>query len=142
MNRKEFEPELQSQSSCNPVVVSRWIQFADECIDIGQYIDLVLEVRRTGAHSWLCGIFASLYFARIKLGYRPIKETFRLTECIHCLYSREIMGAIGNIMSDGDVSDLLEKLLGGALDYDGSLPTANVVERDLMRNRNTKSKER
>lgn len=45
-------------------------------------------------------------------------------------------------MSDGDVSDLLEKLLGGALDYDGSLPTANVVERDLMRNRNTESKER
>ena len=131
MLEQEFIEKMHEHNGCSREVSCRWIAFANEIVDAGQFVDFKPVSKETGIHDWLSSIYAACYFARRRGGDAVVQAVYEAACVPHCLYPREIIGAIDYIRKGGDPERLVEQSLEGALDYDGKLPVLTDVENDL-----------
>ena len=139
MLEHEFIKKMYERNGCSAEVSRRWIEFARENVAAGQYVNFVPVPKETGIQDWLSSIYAACYFARRRGGDEVVQAIYKAACTPHCLYPREIIGAIGYMREGGDPERLVERSLEGALDYEGKLPVLADVENDL---KNKKEKDR
>ena len=100
--------------------MSRWISFAEECVDNGQYVNFVPEPDREAAvEKWLESIYAAFYLTAKEYGQ---ELTARVCEAsaITCLYPYELEAAAAHLQGGGSPEDLPRLINEGLLD--GPLP--------------------
>ena len=131
----EFIKKMCERNGCTAEVARHWIEFAKENVDMGQFIDFKPVDKEKGVRDWLSGIYAACYFARQRGGDELIQAVYKTVSVPHCLYPHEIIGTIGYMRKGGDLEQLVERSLEGALDYDGKLPVLSDVEKDIKNQR-------
>ncbi len=131
----EFIKKMYERNSCSAEVAHRWIEFAKDNVNAGQFVDFKPVAEEKGVQDWLSSIYAACYFAKRCGGDEVIQAVYKATCVPHCLYPREIIGAIGYLRKGGDPEQLVEQSLEGTLDYDGKLPVLTDVENDLKNQR-------
>lgn len=131
----DFIKKMREQNGCSADVSQHWIGFAKEIVDMGQFLDFKPVPKETGVQDWLSSIYAACYFAKRRGGNEVIQAIYKTVTIPHCLYPREIIGAIRYIKETGNLEPLVEPSLSGALEYDGRLPVLSDVEHDLKKQR-------
>lgn len=137
----EFIKKMYTHNGCPLEVSHRWIRFAREIVNDGQFVGFKPAPKETGVQDWLSSIYAACYFARKRGGDEVVHAVYKAADFPHCLYPREIIGTIGYMKNGGDPEQLVEKSLEGILDYDGKLPALADVENDLKNRRNAFTKD-
>lgn len=131
----EFIKKMGERNGCSAEAARHWIEFAKENVNVGQFVDFKPAGNEKGVQDWLSSIYAACYFARQRGGDELIHAVYQAASVPHCLYPHEIIGSIGYMREGGDLEQLVERSLEGALDYDGKLPVLADVENDLKNQR-------
>ena len=135
MLEHDFIKKMREQNDCPADVSQGWIEFAKEIVDMEQFVDFKPVPKDIGVQGCLSGIYAACYFAKRRGGNKVIQTIYETVRVPHCLYPREIIGAIRYIKETGKLQPLVEASLSGALEYDGKLPSLTDVENDLKKQR-------
>ena len=135
MLEHEFIKKMCERNGCSAEVARRWIEFAKEIVDAEQFVDFKPVGKEKGVQDWLSSIYAACYFARQRGGDELIQAVYKAASIPHCLYPHEIIGTISYMREGGDLEQLVEQSLEGALDYDGKLPVLTDVENDIKNQR-------
>lgn len=115
--REDFRAELQELlPGIGEETLTRWIGFAEECVDSGQYVDFEPEPDREAAvEKWLESLYAAFYFVKKEYGGDLAARVCGVSS-ITCLYPYELEAAAAHLYRGGSPEDMPSLINEGLLD--------------------------
>lgn len=127
MKRKDFLSALRELlPKTGSEALPRWVRFAEECVDSGQYVDFTPEPDREAAvEKWLESLYASFYFTAKEYGQELTAHVCKASD-ITCLYPYELEAAAAHLFRGGSPEEL-RRLIGEGL-LEGPPPFFHSME--------------
>ena len=136
MTGQQFVAQICRQLKASETNAQRWIIWAEECVESGQYAGLIERPKEEAVAAWLDYYYASLYFIKAEYGTDTAKQDIDLSAENLCLYPYEMRQA-AKLLQDGCTTEqLLSKVQDGLLESDANTPTMEDVKRDMAKNKN------
>lgn len=113
---------------CRPEDVQKWADFAEECVEMGQYVDFTEEQdRELAVGKWLDSIYAGFLLVKERHGRKAAEEICSLSS-LTCLYPYE-MEAAAVFLKDGGSREKIPRMIEeGTLDGDPVFPKPGQEE--------------
>lgn len=136
MNGMQFEKRIcRLLQGCSRENIKRWVSWAEECAEAGQYVDFVKCPKEQAVSAWLDSYYASVYFIKQEFGADIAKQLIDLSDSRLCLYPYEMRGAAKLLHEKATEEQILQALENGSLESDEKPPTMQDVKKDLHRKR-------
>ena len=140
MTGQQFVTQICRQLKASETNAQRWIVWAEECVESGQYAGLIERPKEEAVAAWLDYYYASLYFIKAEYGTDTAKQVIDLSAENLCLYPYEMRQA-AKLLQDGSTPEqLLSKVQDGLLESDDNTPTMEDVKRDMAKNKNREAR--
>lgn len=137
MNGIEFERRMSHLlRGCSQKNIKRWISWAEECTEEGQYVDFVECPKNKAISAWLDSYYASIYFIKQEFGADIAKQIIDLSDLPLCLYPYEMRNTAKLLRDKATVERIFQAIEDGSLVSDEKLPTMQDVKIDLHKKRN------
>ncbi len=111
---KDFETHMKARFGCEDEIITRWINFARDCVGLEKYTDFVPTFRTKAIGNWLKQFYAALSFVQTEGGEELVNRILELSK-EHCLYPDEIVSCFQLVFLGEAPEDLMQKSLDGEL---------------------------
>ncbi len=124
-----FTSAMTAFMDCKPEVISRWISFANECVENGQFVDFADDGDDNNpVDRWLETLLARILKIQKSYGNKVAKQICDLSLQPNCLYPSEMKAAAEHFKKGGGPEDVGAMLESGALEgYDSFFPKLREV---------------
>ena len=112
ISRELFSQAVPVFIDCVPEAIPAWINFAVECVELGQYVDFSQgSDKSTATNRWLETLLAGLLQIKAEFGEQIASEVCNLALNNECLYPYEMQLAAEHFRNNGNpekISDLIQ----------------------------------
>lgn len=98
--------------------VKIWTEWAEECVEAKQYLNLVEKPKHEAVGEWLEAMYKTLYFVRQEFGQEIAKKVIDLSESKLCLYPYEMERAAKALQEGGSIELIYQLMNDGLLESD------------------------
>jgi len=117
ISQEMFTEALTTLTDCKPESAPKWIGFASECVEQGQYVDFAQESDHDLAvNRWLETLLSGLLETQEKYGADIAKQVCDLALLPNCLYPSEMPQAAAHFQSGGSPEDISGMIESGAIE--------------------------
>lgn len=117
ISQEMFSAGLNTLIDSEPESISNWIDFATECVDLGQYVDFVEEEDHAVAvNRWLETLLSGLLEIQRQYGTHIAKQVCDLALLPNCLYPSEMLQAAAHFQNGGAPEEISKMIESGAIE--------------------------
>lgn len=117
---------------CRQKDVRKWVYFAEECVEMGQYVDFTEEPdQELAVGKWLDSIYAGFLLVKERHGRKAAEEICGLSS-LTCLYPYEMEAAAVFLKDGGSREKIPGMIEEGKLDGDPVFPKTGEEERQWL----------
>jgi len=135
MNKEIFKSKMQELLlNSSEAAINTWEMWAEECVDVGQYVNLKPTEKNEAVSQWLDSLYAGFYFVKKDFGEETALQVCELGESISCLYPGEMKLAAKHLSQGGDPNDIVTMINDGSLEDESRFfPNIEDLIRDIDR---------
>lgn len=117
ISQEMFSTGLNTLIDSNPESIPNWIEFAIECVNLGQYVDFIEEKNPAVAvNRWLETLLSGLLETQRQYGTHIGKQVCDLALLPNCLYPSEMLQAAAHFQSGGVSEEISKMIESGAIE--------------------------
>lgn len=117
ISQEMFSTGINLLIDSNQESILNWIEFATECVNLGQYVDFIEEKKPVVAvNLWLETLLSGLLETQRQYGTHIAKQVCDLALLPNCLYPSEMLQAAAHFQSGGVPEEISKMIESGAIE--------------------------
>lgn len=102
--------------TCKQETISRWIDYAKECVDLGQVVNFSYQPdREIAVAEWLDTLYAGLYYTEKEYGIEAAQQVCELSSMV-CFYPSEMKEVAEFLKHGKDPKEIVNLINTGVIE--------------------------